>query len=600
MSERPLLVLVDGHAVAYRAYFALRGASFSTKAGEPTNAVYGFTRVILDILDESPDYFAISFDAGLSGREETYPEYKANRDETPEDLKTQIERIQQLVKAFNIPVLRLDGYEADDVIGTVTKQAEEQGCRIRIVTGDRDILQLVTEHTHVQLPKRGEDDVVYDIAGFAEKYPGLKPLQLIDLKGLMGDSSDNIPGVKGIGEKTGLKLLQAYDSLEGVYEHIDEIKGSQQKKLIADRDLAFLSKDLATIKLDIPITLNLDDCVTHDYDPFKVDEIFQELEFRTHRRRLKQFHKDVDLIDNAEVVVETTQKPQHEVVIVDTEAKLTNLVEKLNAARVIAFDTETTGINQMGDYLVGIALAVDEAIGYYIPVGHVDPNASTGSFEGVLPLDVVQPASNLDKPMQQASLLDSLDAPPPPQLGLNTVIEAIRPALTNPDIEKMAHNAKYDLIMLRRYGIDVQPITYDTMLAAWLLDPEARVGLKDMALNWLNVQMTNIEALIGKGRNKITMARADVAASAAYATADVVLLFPLREKLDVELKQDAYADLRDILTEMEMPLMPIIADIEMHGVLLNVPFYGGIESRTRRQTASTRARYLCRQRRPRV
>ena len=212
MSDRPLLVLVDGHAVAYRAYFALKSPNFVTSKGEPTNATYGFTRVILNILDESPDYFAISFDAGLSGREKTYEDYKAQREDMPDDLRVQIGRIKELVEAFNIPVLLLDGYEADDVMGTVARQAEEQGCRIRIVTGDRDILQLVTEHTHVQLPKRGSDDVVYDLDGFAEKYPGLGPLQLPDLKGLMGDSSDNIPGVRGIGEKTALKLLQAYQN----------------------------------------------------------------------------------------------------------------------------------------------------------------------------------------------------------------------------------------------------------------------------------------------------------------------------------------------------------------------------------------------------
>lgn len=568
MSERPLLVLIDAHAVAYRQYYALKG-NFSTSSGEPTNAIYGFTRVILDILDENPDYFAISFDAGLSGRDEVYTEYKANREDMPTDLSPQIDRIKQLTETFNIPVLMIEGYEADDIIGTVAKQAEAQGCRVRIVTGDRDLLQLVTEHIHVQLPKRGEDDITYDLDGYAEKYPGITPQQLTDLKGLMGDSSDNIPGVKGIGEKTGLKLLHQYGSIEGIYEHLDEIKGAPHKKLEAGREMAYLSKELATIKDDVPLALVLDDCVTHDYDPFAVDALFEELEFRTFRRRLRQLHNDEAIAETPATEEEAATGADIAFTVVDTDQKLAELVAKLDAATMIAFDTETTGVNQMQDYLVGIALAVDATYGYYIPVGHIAPDAEPGTLEGALPLNVTATtAPSASSQMTQGSLLDA--APPPKQLPLEMVIEAIRPALTNSDIPKIAHNAKFDLIMMRRYGIDVTPIGYDTMIARWVLDPAASLGLKDMAFELLSIKMIEITELIGKGKKAITMSRVPIETAAEYAAADVALLFPIRELLNKDLQQEE--KLQELLVELEMPLVPLIANMEMEGVLLDVDF----------------------------
>ena len=229
MSPRPLLYLIDGHAVAYRQYFALPAAGFSTRSGEPTNATFGFTRILLDILQkEKPHYLAVSFDRGLSGREQLYSEYKGTREKMPDELQMQLDRIADVVAAFNIPILAYDGFEADDVIGTIARQAEEQDVAVRIITGDRDILQLLSDHVSVQLPSRRGPDQVFDEEKFREKYE-LEPQQLVDLKALMGDSSDNIPGVKGIGEKTGTKLLLEYENLDGIYAHIDEIKGSTHR-----------------------------------------------------------------------------------------------------------------------------------------------------------------------------------------------------------------------------------------------------------------------------------------------------------------------------------------------------------------------------------
>lgn len=589
-NQRPLLVLVDGHAVAYRAFFSIKleNSHFFTTSGEPTNATFGFTRTILDILEDAPEYFAISFDKGLSERDQLYPDYKGTREKMPDELAIQLNRIEEIVRAFNIPVLALEGYEADDIIGTVTRQAEDAGCDVLIVTGDKDLLQLVSEHTHVQLPQRGgpgkgpAEDVIYDLDAYAIKYPALLPHQLVDLKAFMGDNSDNIPGVAGIGEKGALALVQAYGSVEGVYEHIHELKGSQKDKLIAGRDMAFLSKTLATIKRDAPITLSLPACVTHDFDPQVVNEVFRQVEFRTMLSRLQKLTnrqgmtsahpspsgQQMSMFGDA---VEAPAAPEpvtiapYETIIVTTEVQLAELAEALNKATFIGFDTETTGLDKMAESLVGISLAVDGTQGYYIPVGHVPANAPAGTPLGVDPVAFQNPSHN-GGPHQE----DLLEGYTPDQLSLHQVIEAIRPALTNPNIGKVAHNANYDFVMLRRYGLEVAPLAFDTMIAEWLTNTSSRfLGLKDLAAQRLNVQMQKIEELIGTGKNQISFARVAIEKAAPYAVADAVVVLPLKEQLEEDLKQ---RDLRGLLDEMEMPLVPLLADIEMHGVLLDVPF----------------------------
>lgn len=587
-NQRPLLVLVDGHAVAYRAFFSIKleNSHFFTTSGEPTNATFGFTRTILDILEDAPEYFAISFDKGLSDRDTLYPDYKGTREKMPDELRVQLNRIEEIVRAFNIPVLALEGYEADDVIGTVTQQAEEAGCDVLIVTGDKDLLQLVSEHTHVQLPQRGgpgkgpAEDIIYDLDTYAMRYPALQPHQLVDLKAFMGDNSDNIPGVAGIGEKGALALVQTFGSVEGVYEHIHELKGSQKEKLIAGRDMAFLSKTLATIQRDVPITLHLPACVTHDFDPQVVNEVFRQVEFRTMLSRLQKLtsrHGDSlptqlgqqmsmfgDMVEVPPTVASPTIVP-YETIIVTTEAQLAELAEVLNKAAFIGFDTETTGLDKMAESLVGISLAVDGTRGYYIPVGHVPPNAPQGTPLGIDPVAFHAHSQN-GGPHQE----DLIEGHTPDQLPLHQVIEAIRPALTNPNIGKVAHNANFDFVMLRRYGLEVQPLTFDTMIAEWLTNTSSRfLGLKDLAAQRLNVQMQKIEELIGTGKNQISFARVAIDRAAPYAVADAVVVLPLKEQLEDELVQ---RDLRQLLDEMEMPLVTVLADIEMHGVLLDLPF----------------------------
>lgn len=535
MTSRPTFVLIDGHALAYRQYFALPINSFTTRAGEPTNAVYGFARTLLDMLQQTrPEYIAVSFDQGLSGRDVLYPEYKGTREKMPAELSSQLDRIVELVQAFNMPVLSKEGYEADDVIGTVVGSIEAQGVDVRIVTGDRDILQLLTDHITVQLPRRNEADIVFDMAMFREEY-GLEPWQLVDWKGLVGDTSDNIPGVKGIGDKTATKLLQDYQTVEGVYEHIDDIKGANQKKLLDGRESAFLSKELATIQRDVPITIDLKACHSHDYDARKVDELFSVLEFRGLRDRLPKESAQLSLFDIGTIPVEAAataipSEPVAETVIVQDQATLDALVATLNAVEAITWDVETTSVDQMIAQLVGIALAVDGERGYYVPVGH-----ETGE-----------------------------------QLPLQTVIDALRPPLTNPNIPKYAHNAAYDLVVMQRYGIDVAPVGFDTMVAEWLRAPDSKfLGLKNLARQELNVHMTEILELIGSGKKQITMDKVSVEQAAPYAAADAALTHRLAALLRPKLEE---LGLTDLFYNLEMPLVPVIAAIERAGVVLDTRY----------------------------
>ncbi|MAS33161.1 MAG: DNA polymerase I [Anaerolineaceae bacterium] len=548
MSTRPQFYIIDGHALAYRQFHALASSGFRTRAGEPTNATYGFTRTLLDILlKDKPDYLAVSFDRGLSGREELFEDYKGTRDKMPDDLAIQIERIYQVVETFNIPVLAMDGYEADDIVGTTVKIAETLDVDSRIITGDKDMLQLLTPHVTAQLPKRGTADVVYDMALFREEF-GLEPWQLVELKGLMGDSSDNIPGIKGVGQKTATKLLQDYETIEGIYAHIDEQKGALKQKLIDGEKMAYLSRELATIRRDIPVEFALEKCVAHDFNANTVLELFRELEFRQFSDRLAP-QEQLSMFAPEEE--EAAPAPVHEdigveTIIVRDEAALNAMVDKLNQAAAIVWDVETTGIDQMACELVGIALAVDGDTGYYVPVGH---SKGEGMF--------VEPVE---------------------QLPLRTVMEALRAPLTNPNIPKYAHNAEYDLVVTQRYGIDVRPVTFDTMIAEWLRDPTSKfLGLKNFSNQYLKIRMTEISELIGTGKKQITMDKVDVDQAAPYAAADAAITYRAAEYLRPPLEADP--DLWRLFNTLEMPLVPVIAAMERAGVVLDTEHLSNLSQR---------------------
>ncbi len=542
-TSRPMFYVIDGHALAYRQFFALKPQGFTTHSGELTNATYGFTRTLLDILQKDrPQYLAVSFDMGLSGRETLYTEYKGTREKMPDELRTQIERINQIVAAFNIPILAVETYEADDVIGTIVGQAEAEGVDVRIITGDRDLLQLLTPHITVQLPDRsktgGGADVVYNEAMYREKYQLEHPWQLVDFKALVGDASDNIPGVKGIGDKTAISLLAQYESLDNIYAHLHELKGAVQKNLTEGKEMAYLSQDLATIRRNVPIQLVLSACVAHDFDHDKVAELFRELEFRQLAKRL------FELQDEQKTETEEFEAPEdaiYETIIVRDQPTLDSMIAALNAAKGIVWDVETTGLDHMACDLVGIALAVSGDTGYYVPVGHGKGGGLFDMFEKE------------------------------EQLPLETVINALHAPMTNPNIPKYAHNAGFDLVVMQRHGIDVTPITFDTMIAEFVRDPMSKfLGLKNFVSQYLKAHMQNIEELIGTGKKQITMDQVPVDRAAPYAAADAAMTFRAVEFLRPYL--EAEPGLLSLFNNIEMPLVPIIAAIESAGVVLDTPY----------------------------
>ncbi|PID86538.1 MAG: DNA polymerase I [Chloroflexi bacterium] len=538
------LVLIDGHALAYRMFFALPLEAFTTKEGEPTNATYGFTRTLLDLIlaDNPPEYLAVSFDLGRTFRDDLFAEYKGTREKMPDELRLQIERIREVVQALNIPVLELENYEADDILGTVAQQARLHDVPVHIITGDRDLLQLVDDNTRVELPTRGSrPPEIYDSDRVITKV-GVRPDQIVDYKAMVGDSSDNIPGVKGVGSKTAVKLLSEYQTLDAIYDNIENIKGAMSKKLAAGKENAYLSQKLARIVLDVPITLDIEACHTQDFDGAPVLDLFRALEFRTLTNMLVE-HLGSDL----DYIADKAAEPPTETIIVQTQAQLDELVIALNNADMISFDLETTSLNKMEADIVGIGLAVEPPTGYYIPLGHLaaEAQATTGQM-GLF-----------------AAAVQLADGQLPPQ----TVLDAIRPAMTNPAIPKVAHNAKYDYIICKRHGLEVSPITFDTMIAEWLTDPATKhKRLKDLTRHRLGIEQTEISTLIGKGKKQISFAEVPIEQAAPYGAADADVTLRLVAPLQAEIEEKGLEKLLDL----EMPLIAVLSDMEMEGIGVDV------------------------------
>ena len=556
----PTLYLIDGHALAYRMYFALTAVGGSqrwqTSKGEPTAGIYGFARELLRIIEqEKPEYLAVAFDVGKTFRDELFPAYKGTREKMPDDLSPQIKRIRQLVDVFNIPRLEMEGYEADDVLGSVARIAAEQGLGVKIVTGDRDLLQLVNKRTVVYL---AGDDQNYIKDEDVVKKLGVPPKQVVDYKALVGDKSDNIPGVAGIGEKTAIALIEKYGTIENIYNHIDEVENRWKTKLEANKANAFLSRDLAQIRTDLNIKLDLRQVKAQDLDIPSIEAFFKELEFRSLLKALEKltgqptaepaattvsispaapalkpgsFGQMSMFTNQAPVTVAPKIASNITVNIVDTDQKLAALVKTLNKAKVISFDTETTSTEEMKADLVGISLAIREGEGYYIPTGHT---------------------AGINLPLQQ-------------------VMEALKGPLTNPKIGKVAHNAKYDYIVLAKHGLRVSPLTFDTMLAEFIIDPSSRnLGLKNLAFVKLGEEMTHIEELIGKGKKQISMADVAIESAAPYAVADAETTLRL---MPIQIQELTRVNGEKLLEDIDLPLTPVLADMEMTGISLDLPFF---------------------------
>ncbi|MBI4301709.1 MAG: DNA polymerase I [Chloroflexi bacterium] len=523
----PLLMLVDGHALIHRAYHALPPLTV-TKTGEPVSAVYGFASMLLKALvDLKPTHVAIAFDrAAPTFRHLQFEAYKAQRQRAPGELTSQFDRVRQLVEALGIPVYEVDGYEADDALGTLCRQANEEGIDCIIVTGDTDALQLVSPHTRVLAPRRSlGDTVLYDETAVRQRY-GLEPPQIADLKGLEGDVSDNIPGVAGIGQKTATRLVQQFGNVEGIYQHIDEITPPKLQELLRHHEfIARQSKDLATIHTDVPITLDLMACQNKGYQRHRAVELFRELEFTSLLSKLPE-QLVLSFEPRPRLSITTPNGVYH---LVNTSEGLAELIQQL-LKRTFVLDLETNQLLARGAKLVGIAFCSQPGEAYYIPVGH--------------------------------TTLDS------DQLPLPQVLAQIKPLLEDPRVPKVAHNGKYDMTVLAEYGIEVANVAFDTMIAAYLLGEKA-LGLKALAFGKLGIEMTPITNLIGTGSKQITMAQVSPTVVADYAGADADMTMRLYHHLQAELKEQR---LEKLFAEVEMPLLPVLFHMEQNGVALDIPF----------------------------
>jgi len=516
--EKPLLLLFDGNALVHRAFHALPPLT-QPKTGELVNAVYGFASTLLKVFaDFKPTHWAVAFDRPTpTFRHEMFEDYKAQRPATPEELKSQIKKVHQLVEAFHIPVFEIDGFEADDVLGTLSKQADEQGVETIIVTGDNDMLQAVLPRVKTLTSRRTfTDTILYDEEAVEQKY-GIKPEQLADLKALAGDVSDNIPGLPGVGEKTATKLLQQYGSLRGIYDHIEDITPSKLQDTLREyQTRAFRNKGLSTIVKDVPIRLDLKTCQVSHYDRNEVARLFQELEFIKLLPRLPQIQAD---------------GPQPSAIkchMVNTETALEQLIGELEKVQDLAIEVETTGEKAAMADLVGIAISPARGKAFYIPLGHQGLNQ-------------------------------------PQQLPLTQAAARLEAILENVSIGKIAYNGKHVMAVLAGCGVKLENLNFDPMLAAYLLG-EKSLGLKALAFNKLGTEIVTPAELTGTGKKQSSLSLLEVNRVADRACASVDIVWSLRDSLETELRKQG---LWQLFTEVEMALIPVLVAMENDGILLD-------------------------------
>ncbi|TKJ37189.1 MAG: DNA polymerase I [Planctomycetes bacterium B3_Pla] len=522
------LYIIDGHAHIYAAYFAPMRGELIGPSGEPTQAVYIFTMALLGLIQRhKPDMLVVALDSkAKTFRHDIYPEYKANRPkEIPDDLPPQIDRIEQILEAMNIPTLRIDGFEADDIIGTLAKKAAADGHDSLICSKDKDLLQLIDEHISTFDIKT---DTKTDAEAMVKKV-GIRPEQFIDCLALQGDTSDNVPGIPDVGPKTALTWIQKYGSLDNLYEHVDEIKGKRGDNLRKYKDKADLSKELVTIDCNVPIEIDYDDLALKEFNETKLAEIFAELGFS---RVITQLGLAKESLD-AEYVEEerNTQgdiRNTKDYQLVDTVDKFEKFLAELKKQKLFAVDTETTSVDAMRADLVGMSFSWKPHRGFYLPVK--------------VPLGTKY-------------------------LDIGAVRREIGPILADENVKKVGQNIKYDLLVLRNAQMPVRGVYFDTMVASYCLEPARSHSMNNMAADYLNYECIPISALIGKGKNQLTFDMVDTAAAAEYAAEDADVTFRLYLYLKDRL--DKQPSLKKLFEEVEMPLIPVLAAMEYNGVSLD-------------------------------
>ena len=539
------LFLIDAYAMIYRAYYAFIKNPRINSKGQNTSAIMGFVNTLNEVLNkEHPTHIGVAFDpAGPTFRHEAYPQYKAQREACPEDIKSSVPIIKEILKAYRIPILEKTGYEADDVIGTLATQASQlDGIEVFMLTPDKDYGQLVKPNVFMFRPKFG--DKGYDTMGPNEvmaKYGLSSTLQVIDLLGLMGDASDNIPGCPGVGEKTAVKLITQFGSIEQLLERTNELKGALKTKVEENREQIAFSKFLATIKTDVPIELNLDELKVVEPDEEQLTRLFTELEFKTFADRILKKSKPVQKTVNAQLdlfaefptdgqvasensKISSLKTTPHDYQLIDNEEGMKEIAQIFLSTKILSLDTETTSTDPMKAELVGLSFATEEHKAYYVPV-----------------------------PVEQSAA--------------QQVVEIFRPIYENEQIMKVGQNLKYDLEVLHNYGITLKGPMWDTMIAHYLIQPELRHNMDYMAEIYLNYQTIHIDELIGpKGKNQRSMRDLSPQEVYEYAAEDADITLQLKNKLEPELKK---YECEDLFYNIEMPLMPVLAEMEMNGVCID-------------------------------
>ena len=518
------LFIIDGYAILYRAHYALIRNPLITSYGFHTSALFGFTNQLIKIIkDENPDYLVCAFDSKeKTFRHKIYSDYKANRPEMPEELQKQIPHLWELLDGMNIPVLRKPGYEADDIIGTVTESVLDKKIQSYIVSGDKDFMQLINDKIFLYTPgKRNSAPDIYDKDGVIKKW-GLPPEKIIDLLALMGDSSDNVPGVAGVGVKTAVKLLKEFDNIESVLDNAPKISNKRvHNGLINGRDKAFLSKELVTIIKDVDVDTNVENFLLKSFDQEALGKKFEELEFYALLKYLA--------IDAPETIKKKEEKNYQ--TILDLKA-LKKMVDELNNAKYVSIDLETTSVNPMLAEIVGISVSYNKNSAFYIPILY--PEKKKNNFGGN---------------------------------DLEVALSIMKEFLENKDIRKIGQNIKYDALILYRHGVKVSNIFLDTMIAAHILNPAAKsYKLDALSIEFLNYNMVPIEDLIGKGKDQITMDLVPLDKISYYAAEDADIVFQLAEIFTPKLEENGQLN---FFADIEMPLIDVLMKMENEGVYVD-------------------------------
>ena len=548
------LFLLDAYALIFRGYYAFIKNPRINSKGLDTSAVLGFTNSLFDLINrEKPKYIAVAFDKGGSkNRRMLFNEYKANRKETPEAIKISVPIIQNLLKSLNIPILELEGYEADDIIGTIAKQAEKESFQVFMVTPDKDFAQLVSKNIFMYKPSRlGNGIEIWGIDEVKKKFEVDDPLQVIDYLGMMGDSSDNIPGLPGVGDKTAKKFISTYGNIENLLKNTGELKGKLKERIENNKHLGILSKKLATIQLDVPVKFNSNDCIFGELNDKSVLKIFEELEFNrlieTYKKKIsssrskennKKEIQNIDLFNQFSEINEdseyaTIETKPHLYQLVSSYFELKLLMQLLESQDSVCFDTETTSLNEMEAELIGISFSWKYETGYFVLI----PNDSEGK---------------------------------------NLFIETLKKFFENDNIEKIGQNIKYDFKVLKKYGIELKGKLFDTMLAHYLINPDARHNLETLSKNYLGYKMIPITKLIGKkGKNQLSMIDVPIEDLCEYAVEDADITFQLKNILEKKLYE---LNQKSLFEQVEIPLIKVLSYMELEGINIDVSFLNNFSS----------------------